>query len=365
MIKKFFKDTFRFIGALIALIKGIMFIVMLLIAGMSLYLIKTTAAVTMNQYNETLSWQNTAYDVPLSEINPVLVSNRVDTDVVTAAHAWEELESYVASLDENGIQDRETAQKMLDDAVVWQEKYSLRSDAIKRLHLYLDIEDAVTETYETLNTEELQLLLTRLHELEMEEITPAGQAYMARISQVADDFRNAKEMMEQTVASVGTFENGIWTIPYMTTREELAGIQDQVQAMQKFPAMRQTADVLSDVADVLNSNKNAQEYFEYQEFHDSVAGLDRSQYVPISSIYTYEQGIDFGCQIYEYPPDGYIIAPSSPITGIYCDGRKLENNEYIRRGTMVEAKVDPIYEQVQQEEPDYTDEWLEDSYDGW
>lgn len=360
-MKKFFTDIFRFIGALLALVKGIAFLFMLVIAGMSLYLIKTTAEVTVNQYNETLTWQNTAYDVPLSDISPVLVSNRVDTDVVSAAHAWEALESYVAGLDENGIQDKDEARELFDEAVIWQEKYNLRSEAIERLRLYLDIEEAVPEAYETLDTERLQSLLTSLHALELEENTPTGKTYMDRISQVASDFKNVHEMMEQTVLSVGTFENGIWTIPHTVTREELSDVLKQAQALQKFPAMQDTADVLSDVADVLNSNRNAQEYFGYREFYDSVAGIDRSQYVPVSSIYTYEQAIDFGCQIYEYPPEGYTISPDSPVTGIYYDGRKLENNEYIRRGTMVEAKVAPVYEPVSYE-PEQEDIWLEDDY---
>lgn len=364
MIKKFFKETFRFIGALLALIKGIAFILMLCIAVISLYLIRTTATVTINQYNETLSWQNTAYDVPLSEINPVLVSNRVDTDVVTAAHAWESLESYVGSLDENGIQDQDTARQLLDDAIVWQEKYSLKSDAIERLRLYLEIEDAVPEAYETLDTEWLQSLAGSLHELELEEMTTAGQTYMSRISQVSDDFKNAKEMMEQTVASVGTFENGVWTIPYAVTREDLSSVLEQIQSMQKFKTMRNAADVLSDIADVLNSNKNAQEYFEYQEFYDNVIGLDRSQYVPVSSLYTYEQAIAYGCQIYEYPPDGYVISPSSPVTGVFYNGERLESNQYINRNAFsrIEAQITPMYDPVPEQTEEYYDDWTESGY---
>lgn len=366
MVKKFFKDTFRLIGALLALVKGIAFIMMLCIAGVSLYIIRTTATVTINQYNETLTWQNTAYDVPLSEINPALVSNRVDTDVVNAARAWESLDSYISSLDENGIQDMEYAQQLLADAVGWQEKYNLKSNAIQRLSLYLDIEGAVPEAYETLDTEHLKQLSQTLYELELEEMTPAGQAYMAKMAQVSDDFRDAREMMEKTVGSVGTFENGVWTIPYTYNRTDLTNVLEQIQTMQKFPDLCDTADVLLDITDVLNSNKNAQEYFDYQAFRDTIDGLDRTDYVAVSSIYTYSQAIAAGCQIYEYPPEGYTIDPQSPVTGIFYNGQRLENDQYIRKNAFsrIEAQITPMYDPIPAAEPseESYDEWMEGGY---
>lgn len=365
MIRKIFKDTFRFIGALLALVKGVALIMMLCVAVMSLYIIRTTAIVTVEQYNETLAWQNTAYDVPLSEIEPVLVSNRVDTDVVNAAHAWESLDSYVGSLDKNGIQDTEEAKKILDEAVGWQEKYDLKSDAIQRLSLYLDIEDTIPEAYKTLNTEHLEQLSQSLYELEMEEMTPAGQAYLAKMSQVSDDFRNVSEMMETTIGTIGTFKNGVWTIPYTYNRTDLTNVLEQIQAVQKFPDLCDTANVLSDIAGVLNSNKNAQEYFEYQEFRNVIDGLDRTDYMAVSSIYTYEQAIAAGCQVYQYPPDGYTINPQSPVTGIFYNGQRLENSQYIRKSafSQIEAQISPVYDLISVEDPaeSYYDDWME----GW
>lgn len=366
MVRKFFKDTFRLIGALLALVKGMTLITMLCIAAVSLYVIYTTAIVTIDQYNETLVWQNTEYNVPLSEIEPVLVSNRVDTDVVNAAQAWESLDSYIGSLDGNGIQDKEEAKQLLDEAVGWQEKYNLKSDAILRLSLYLEIEDAVPEAYGTLNTEHLEQLSKSLYELELEEMTPAGQAYLERMQQVSEDFKNAREMMERTVGSVGTFENGIWTIPYTCNRTDLTNALEQIQSMQKFPDLCDTADVLSDIADVLNGNKNAQEYFEYQAFRDTIDGLDRTDYMAVSSIYNYEQAIAAGCQIYEYPPEGYIIDPQSPVTGIFYNGQRLENNQYIRKNafSQIEAQIMPMYQQIPlevQTEAVYN-EWMEGGY---
>ena len=326
-MKKFFINTFRFIGAILALIRGVMILGMLVVGILTAYLIYVTANITVNQYNETLTWKNTAYEVPLAEIEPALVANRMDTDIVSAATAWEELETYLNSLDGQFIQDREIADKLLTDAVKWQEKYNLKSDSITRLSLYLKLEDAISEIYSTLDTNTLQELAKTLYELELEEKTEAGQRYMERIRSISSEFAEAQNIMTETVMSVGTVENGIWTIPYTYTRTDLTEALEQLQNLQKFPNLYNSADILSDIADVLNYNKNAREYFEYQTFAENIDGLNRSQYVAVSSIYTYEQALSFGCNIYPQYRDGYTISPNSPVIGIYHDGERLDNDQ--------------------------------------
>lgn len=344
-IKRFFRETFRFIGALLALVRGIMVIGMLVIGAGTAFLIYTTANVTINQYNETLTWKNTAYETPLAEIEPALVSNVVDTDIVTAAAAWEALDSYVENLEQEPP-DRETAQALLDEAVKWQEKYSLKSDAITRLSLYLETEEAISEAYETLDTSRLKELALALDTLEMEEKTQAGQYYMGRLAEVASDFGQARDMMENVIGSVGTLQNGVWTIPYTYTRTELAEALEQVNTMKKFPALSNTAGILSDVADVLNSNKNARDYFNYQEFSAKVSGLTRSDYVAVSSIYTYGQALDYGFTVAPVYLNGFIISLDSPVTGVYQDGGRLASNEYVRKGSGIVVEIQEIYEPI-------------------
>lgn len=360
MIKKFFSGTFRFIGALLALIKGIMVIGMLMVGVGTAFLIYTTAKVTIEQYNETLTWKNTAYETPLAEIEPALVSNIVDTDIVTAAAAWEALDSYVDSLEQEPP-DRETAQALLDEAVKWQEKYGLQSDTITRLSLYLETEEAITEAYSTLDTSRLKELAQELDRLEMESSTPAGQYYMRRLAEVASDFRQAADMMENVIGTVGMLQNGIWTIPYTYTRTELADALEQVNAMKKFPVLNDTAGILSDVADVLNSNKNARDYFAYQEFSAKVIGLTRSDYVAVSSVYDYGQALDYGFTVAPVHMNGYTVSLSSPVTGIYYDGRRLEGNEYVRKGSNVTVKISEVYEPVVEPYEEYEEggDWYE------
>lgn len=345
-MKKFFLNTFRFIGALLALIRGIMVLGMLFVGVMSAYLIYVTATETINQYNETLTWKNTAYEVPLNEIEPALVSNIVDTDVVDAAAAWENLEEYVENLDGNSIPDRDDAQALLDEAIRWQGIYDLKSDAITRLSLYLELEDAIAKAYSTLDIIRLDELSRTLYGLEMEKQTPAGQQYMERLKTVSSDFAEAEKLMTETIGSVGTIKNGTWTIPYTYTRSDLTEVLERMQNMQKFPAVRDMTNVLSDIADVLNYNKNARQYFEYQKFAESVAGLNRSQYVAVSSIYTYGQALAFGCSVQVSQVPGFTISLESPVTGIYYNGERLASNEYIRIGAPVIAEIDPTYEPI-------------------
>ena len=191
-MKKFFKEMFRFVGALLALVRGIMVIAMLVMVAVSIYLINMTAHVTINQYNETLTWKNTAYEVPLAEIEPTLVSNVVDTDIITAASAWDELDSYLDSIKDGGLE-RDKAQAILDEAVQWQEVYGLKSDAITRLSLYLELEDAIPEAYSTMDLSRLKELSASLYSLELEERTATGQEYMARVAQVASDFARCEK----------------------------------------------------------------------------------------------------------------------------------------------------------------------------
>ncbi len=350
MIKKFFKNTFRLIGALLALVRGVMILGMLVIGISTAYLIYTTAQVTVNQYNETLTWKNTAYDIPLADIEPALVSNVVDTDIVTAAASWEALENYVAGLSD-GPPNKETAQAILDDAVMWQEKYGLQSDSITRLSLYLEMEDAITDAYSTLDSSHLQELAQTLHNLELEEMTPTGQYYMERLKTVASDFTDAQDMMVNVIGSIGTLKNGVWTIPYTYTRTELADALEQINAMKKFPALGDTANVLSDIADVLNYNKNARDYFEYQAFSDSVAELKRSDYVAVSSIYTYEQALSYGFSVIPHYQTGYTVSYSSPVTGVYYNGERLGSNEYVRKGAPITVEIDEVYVAIPDPDP--------------
>lgn len=351
-MKKFFVDTFRFIGALLALVRGIMVLGMFAVGALTVYLINVTAHVTINQYNESLTWKNTAYETPLADIEPALVANVVDTDIVNAAAAWERLDGYVDGLDGQPMQDRDAAEEVLGQARHWQEVYGLKSGAVDRLSLYLELEDAIPGAYAALDTVPLQVLAGRLHDMEMEESTVAGQQYMERLRDVSADFGEARRLMEDTVWSVGTVDNGVWTIPYTYTRTDLAEVLDQIQGMRKFPALCDVADVLSDIADVLNQNKNAREYFAYQAFWDSVSGLTRSQYVPVSSIYTYGQALSFGCIVQPVQFEGYTVSLDSPVSDVYYQGERLDNNQYMRKGAVFAADIDEIYEPVPIEVPE-------------
>lgn len=350
MIKKFFREMFRFIGALVALVRGIMVIGMLVVGAATAFLIYTTANVTISQYNETLTWKNTAYETSLSEIEPTLVSNVVDTDIVTAAAAWETLDSYVRNLEQEPPE-REAAQAVLDEAVKWQEKYGLESDAIDRLSLYLEMEEAVSEAYASLDTSRLKELSQQLYVLEMQEQTSAGQYYMDRMKEVASDFIKVQDVMANVIGSVGTLQNGVWTIPYTYTRTELAGALEQIKTMDRFPALGSTAAILSDVADVLNSNKSAREYFEYQEFSAQVAGLSQSDYVAVSSVYTYDQALRYGFTVTPQYAEGFAIDESSPVTGVYYNGERLASHRYVRKGSSkVVVEISEVYVPVQEPE---------------
>lgn len=360
-MKRFFKNMFRFIGALLALAKGITIIGMFIIAACSIYLIYTTANVTINQYNETLTWQNTAYEVPLAEIEPTLVSNVVDTDIITAASAWENLDNYLYSIKDGGFE-RDTAQAILDDAVQWQDIYGLKSDAITRMSLYLELEDAIPEAYDTMDLSRLKELSVSLYSLELEERTATGQAYMDRVARVASDFADAKRTVTETIGSIGTFEDGIWIVPYGYSRTDLTDVLEKLKSLEKFPALYDSENVLSDIADVLNTNKDAREYFEYQQFIENVGDLTRSDYVAVSSIYTYADAVAYGCQVDAPQWDGYFISGESPVTGLYYDGERLASDEYIRKGAQITAEIDPIYELIPEPEPE-PDIWQEGDYD--
>lgn len=345
-MKKFFKDTFRFFGALLALVRGIMLLCMLAVGIMTVYFIYTTAMVTINQYNKTLTWQNTTYGAPRAEIEPALVSNMIDKDTLSAATAWEELDSYLDSLDGQSIPDRERADKLIEDAVHWREIYNLESPSIDRLSLYLQLEDAITDAYVTLDSGKLRELGVQLYNMELEETTESGQRYVERIREVSADFASVKSLMSDTVWSVGTVENGTWTIPYTYTRTDLTEILDKLQTMEKFPAIGNVTDVLSDISIALNYNKNARDYFAYQQFKENMAGMRRSGYVSVSSIYTYSQALAYGCSVEPVQQDGYTVSLDSPVTGVYYNGERLDDNEYIRIGAPVTVTLSEIYEQV-------------------
>lgn len=345
-MKKFFKNTFRFIGALLALVRGITLLAMIAIVVVTVYFIYTAAHITINQYNESLVWENTAYEAPMSEIEPALVANVVNTETVDAAAAWEALEAYVNDLDGSPITDRKTAEDLLENAVHWQEIYNLKSDAIERLSLYLDLEDAITEAYATFDTTKLKELTQKLYNMEMEETTKSGQQYMERIRGVSADFAQVKDLMTNTVWSIGEIEDGVWTIPYTYTRTDLENVLAQMDTMQKFSAIDHTADMLSDISDVLNHNKNAADYFTYLDFKNTINTVNHSQYVAVSSIDTYEQALAFGCIMEPPQQAGYTVSLSSPVTGIYYEGERLDSSEYIKRGTPVTADIDPVYDPV-------------------
>lgn len=361
-MKKVFKNIFRFIGATLSLVRVIMIIGMLIIGSISVYLIYTAYQITMNQYNESLTWENTSYDKPLAEIEPALVSNVVDTNTVTAAETWNELEDYVNSLDGKGL-DRKKADKLMEQATYWQKIYNLDSDTINRLSLYLKIEDAIPEAYSTLNTEKLAKLTNSLYNLELKKTTKAGQQYMKRLAQVVTDFDEAKSIVTNTILSIGTLKDGVWTIPYTYDRSDLAKVLEKIQTMRKFPALGNTSEVLSNVASVLNYNKNAREYFAYQKFINRINNTTRSDYMSVSSIYTYGQALANGLTVKVDERQGFIIRQDSPVTGVYYDGVRLENNVYIRNGTDIIVYIDPIYEPEPVEDPEPEEQVTDDRQD--
>ena len=356
-MNKFFKGTFRFIGALFALIRGIVILCMVIMLGITGYFIYTAADVTINQYNESLVWEKTAYNTALSQIEPALVRNVIDTDIVDAAESWEELEQYVNDLDGEPVKDLAYAESILASASKWQEKYGLRSESIDRLSLYLELENEIPKAYETLDTSGLEQMASRLYAMEIEKKTISGQKYMERIKEVSKDFIKVKTLMTETIGSIGTMDEGIWTIPYTYTRTDLTGILEQMESMKKFPAVNSSSKILSDISGVLNYNKNTRDYFEYLEFKQKIESVARSQYTAVSSIYTYGQAVAFGCQVQVMEREGFTISMDSPVTGIYYNGGLLDGSQYVKNGTYLTADINPVYEPIPVQETNQNMGW--------
>lgn len=354
-MKKFFKNVLRFIKMTFSFVRAVTLIGMIFVGAVSVYLIYMAYHVTVSQYNESLTWEKTAYDAPLAEVEPVLVSNTVDANKVAAADSWNALDDYLETLDEQDLNE-EKAEKIMEEAAHWQEVYGMDSDSITRLSLYLEIEKAIPATYSTLNTDDLASLTLELHNLELEKTTKSGQRYMKRIRQVVTDFMTAKSTVTDTILSVGTLKDGVWTIPYTYERSDLADILKQIQAMRKFPALGDTADVLADIADALNFNKNARDYFAYKKFKEQMQSLTRSDYISVSSIYTYGQALDNGINVSVKQKKGYTIRIDSLVTGVYYNGICLSSDTYIKKGTNVTAFIDPIYEPEPSDELDTDDD---------
>lgn len=346
-MRKFFKCIWKFLKAMLSTVRILTIIGMFIVAGVTIYFVTTAYRVTVNQYNESLIWESTAYEAPLAEIEPALVSNVVDTGMVDAAASWDALEDYVHSLDGKSI-DKAKAKSLLDKAAQWQEAYGLESEAVSRLSLYLEIEDAIPKAYDTLDTENLSSLAMLLYAMELKERTQAGQQYMERIAQVASDFAAAKALMGDTILSVGTLEDGVWTIPYTYDRSDVTQLLKRAEALRKFPKLRDMANVLSDITTVLNYNKNARERFGYQKFKDMIAGLSRSDYIAVSSVYTYGQALSYGLKV---DVQGDYADANSPVEGLYYKGRRLENNQHIRKGSNVVVKVTGLYKPEATPEP--------------
>lgn len=343
------KNKLKSVGAALKacfpLVRAVFLFCIVVVAVLSVFLIWMAYRVTITQYEETLVWENTAYTVPLADIEPVLVSNVVDTDVVTAAASWERLDAYVDSLS-GRIPDRAEAEQILSEAVMWQAAYGLNSLSIDRLRLYLDLEDAVTEAYETLDTENLERLSVELSNLEREDLTTSGQYYQEYIRQVYSDFQTAKTLMEETVGSVGTFEDGVWTLPYTYTSTELNEIASQLSTLEKFPLLCSVDDLSYQLTEILRYNENAREYLTYHAFLGKVEVSSRSDYVQVSSITTYEDAVSFGCIIRLDERDGFTVSPLSLVESLSYRGELLDGDEYVKRGTPLTAQIDEVYDPV-------------------
>lgn len=343
------KNKLKSVGAALkacfSLVRAVFLFCIIAVAVLSVFLIWMAYRVTVTQYEETLVWENTAYTVPLADIEPVLVSNVIDTDVVTAASSWERLDAYVENLS-GQIPDRTEAEQILNEAKRWQEVYGLDSLSIDRLRLYLDLEDAITEAYETLNTENLERLSVELSDLEREDLTTSGQYYQDYIRQVYSDFQTAKTLMEETVDSVGTFENGVWTLPYTYAGTELNEIASQLSTLEKFPLLCSVDDLSYQLTEILRYNENAREYLTYHAFLGKVEASSRSDYVQASSITTYEDAVSFGCNIRLDERDGFTVSPLSPVESLSYRGELLDGNEYVKRGAPLTAQIDEIYDPV-------------------
>lgn len=367
-MKRFFKWLFRFICALLSLARGIMVLCMLGVGVMTVWCIWTVGEFTYGQFGGTLKWQDTGYSAPLAEIEPVLVANRMDPSMVEAASAWERLESFLDLLDGTSVSDRDEAQALLDSVLKWKDVYPVDSDACERLSLYLELEDAIPEAYASLDTVKLRELSSRLCFLELDRMTVHGQEYMRRLRQVAQDFEDVRTLFGDTVMAYGTFEDGIWTVPHEWTRTEVASIMDKFRNMEKFPAVKASMDTLSDIAAVLNQNRNAREYLAYQEFKEGLSKAARWKYVPVSSIYTYQQAVDFGCTIQAEECEGWYISMDSPVYGLYYDGERLDSGMYVKRGTRLTAAIDEVYEPLPddwEQEPELYELPMEEWYGGW
>lgn len=357
-MRRILKNTFRFLGALYALARGIMVLCMLAAVIVAGYAVYVAATVTVDQYNESLVWERTSYGIPLSDVEPAVLRNVADRDAVAAAGLLAELEAFVDGLNGESIPDRDYASGLLSRVSGLQEAYGLYPADAERLALYLELEDAIPEAYASLDTGRLQELSTRLLGMEKAGSTPSGERYMERIACVAGDMAHVQDVLEDTIWSVGEVQESVWTVPYTYTRTDLTDLLDRVREMEGFPAVQSILGTLSDFSGVLNHNHNAGEYFGYQEFKKSFMQAKRGDYVAVSSIYTYGQALSFGCTVEALELEGYAIDPDSPVTGIYYEGEQLDDSQYVRKGTALTVFIDEIYEPVEMpQENDYGEGW--------
>ena len=337
-----------------------------ILAGLfSVGMVALIASITWDQYQDTKVWQNTGWNIPLSEVPSTFVKNYTAPGDLPAITIWKDVTGACDALEQEAPTPETIVsyQALLQQAYTTQESYPLIGEEFVEqtdtLALYLELEDALQTAYETPDKERMDAAYAQLTAWQIVHPNANITRYVEAFQTVKNQYEQLSLFLQDVFPQLGTKAGnhlvGNPDLDLETTNTWLDGIN--ASGLRVFPlvdALYQKMDG-HDWTLLLRHNDQARSYQAWQENKAVLESYSKSDYVPVSAIQTYQDALDYGFPVEVFERPNTIINPSSPVYAITYRGESLYANQYIRKGTSVLVKIEPIYEELVTE-PETTEE---------
>ena len=332
----------------------LIFIIVLCVMGFAIL-----AGLLYAEYEQTETWSGSELDQEMASIPPEFAQNTYDINLLDDIEQLGALTDSLSAIDEHNGLTKETideARKAADITETLLTTHNIESggsyDNLTRLQLYIDVYDIEQTIYDTLDTETLENVMTRLAQRTVFMEDDVDKRVLSRLHNIVDDINALNAFIDTMQEPLGELaETTLRVSPTMnreTTSSMLTYIEEQNLTV--FRVIKDLNKVLSSHKweAILVNNETLRDISLWTEQWAYLNTLSQGQYRRIEALPTLAsvqdtdwisvQGLDTQRR--------QEILGSSVVQSLSVNGEEVSSGQYVKRDLRVQAIIDPVYQVV-------------------
>lgn len=336
-------------------VKRIVISVLLLTAIISLSYGGVIGKAMYEKFNQTIKWKNSSLLAKIHLVPPEFAQNYVSIDDQNMLEVMTKVSVALKDIKKsNGVQHEKLNEywnlyNQGKEEISKNESYKglLEKGDFYELGLYLNADSAVKNAYEKLQIKGMKELEAKFADRLSKEDNKLDKMYLNKFHTIYKDYNNLSEFSQNAIEQLGLISEDVLKVDVSVDRKITNDLLQEIKEknLTKFAHIAKLQKILKSDKwnDILAHNKSTLEYQEWKENQAVLESLLKSDYVPVKSFRTVDDVLRYDSQIQLEEKEHYSINKDSVVKAVYYDGKKLKNNQFIKRGSYLNFTIDYKY----------------------